>query len=79
MTHLYVLRKILKTIGKLGDGAYHHSRLRDDMDMDIVDLAELHNSLEEVYDISIPDKTFDHFRTVGDIIRFLETHATKIP
>ena len=79
MTNLYALRRILKTIGKLGDGAYHHSRLRDDLDMDIVDLAELHNSLEEVYDIVISAKTFDHFRTVGDIIRFLEAHSAKIP
>ena len=79
MTHLFALRRILKTIGQLGGGAYHHSRLRDDLEMDIVDLAELHNSLEEVYDLTIPEKTFDHFRTVGDIIHYLEAHSAKIP
>jgi len=79
MSHLYALRRILRTIGHLGGGAYHHSKLRDDLEMDIVDLAELHNSMEEVYEITIPDKTFDHFRTVGDIIRYLESISAKIP
>ena len=79
MSHLYALRKILRTIGTLAGGAYHHSKLRDDLEMDIVDLAELHNSIEEVYDITISDKTFDHFHTVGDIIRYLEAHSAKIP
>ncbi|MGC8873384.1 MAG: acyl carrier protein [Chloroflexia bacterium] len=44
----------------------------EDLNADSLDLVELIMSLEEEFDIEIPDEAAEKIRTVGDAIEYLE-------
>ncbi|MDD2227310.1 MAG: acyl carrier protein [Clostridia bacterium] len=48
------------------------SKLSEDLAVDSLDALELIMTLEEEFDISIPDNEAQNFKTVGDIITFIE-------
>lgn len=48
------------------------SKLSEDLDVDSLDAIELIMTLEEEFGISIPDNGAQNFKTVGDIITFIE-------
>ncbi|MBR3299476.1 MAG: acyl carrier protein [Clostridia bacterium] len=49
------------------------SRLIDDLKADSLDVVELVMGLEERYGIEIPDEDLPTIKTVGDIIRYIES------
>ena len=48
------------------------STLLEDLGADSIELVDLVMSVEEEYDIEVPDDALDNIRTVGDAVRFLE-------
>ncbi|MDD3397134.1 MAG: acyl carrier protein [Clostridia bacterium] len=48
------------------------SKLSEDLDVDSLDAIELIMTLEEEFSISIPDNEAQNFKTVGDIVTFIE-------
>lgn len=46
--------------------------LEDDLGADSLDAVELNMSLEEAFDISIPDEKLVDFKTVADIVDYIE-------
>ena len=46
--------------------------LVDDLGADSIELVDLIMSVEEEYDIEVPDDAADEIRTVGDAVRFIE-------
>ncbi len=48
----------------------------DDLGADSLDVVELVMTLEEVFDIEIPDDAVEEMRTIGDIQRFVESHVS---
>ena len=48
----------------------------DDLGADSLDVVELVMTLEEVFDIEVPDDVVEEMRTIGDIQRFVESHAS---
>ena len=50
------------------------SRLIDDLKADSIDLYELVMGLEERYGIEIPDNVLPTIKSVGDIVKFVESH-----
>ncbi len=49
------------------------SRLIDDLKADSIDLYELVMGLEERYGIEIPDNVLPTIKSVGDIVKFVES------
>ena len=49
------------------------SLLIDDLKADSIDLYELVSGLEERYDIEISDDVLPTIKTVGDIVRYIES------
>lgn len=47
----------------------------DDLGADSLDTVELIMSLEDSYDISIPDEEAEKMKTVGDVLNYLQTQA----
>ena len=47
----------------------------DDLGADSLDTVELIMSLEDSYDISIPDEEAEKMKTVGDVLTYLQTQA----
>ncbi len=48
----------------------------DDLGADSLDVVELVMTLEEAFDIEIPDDAVEEMRTIGDIQRFVESHVS---
>ena len=48
------------------------SSITDDLGADSLDVVDLIMSLEEEFDIEIPDEDIEAMKTVGDIVKFVE-------
>ena len=44
----------------------------DDLGADSLDVVDLVMSLEEAFDIEIPDDQVENIKTVGDIVKYIE-------
>ena len=59
---------------KLGDKEITvDSKIKEDLGADSLDILQLLMTSEETYGITIPDESLAEFRTVGDIVNYLET------
>ena len=47
--------------------------LVSDLEMDSFDLVQLVCSVEEEFDIRIPDKALKNFITIGDVAKYIES------
>ena len=48
------------------------SKIKDDLGADSLDILQLLMTIEETYGIQIPDEKLAAFKTVGDIVDYLE-------
>lgn len=74
-------KKILITLeekfGYLPDDIKPESNLKNDLDMDSIDIVELVMDIENTFDISIPDEKIEDFKTVRNLSDFVETLVEK--
>ena len=49
--------------------------LVDDLGADSLDVVDLVMTLEDEFDMEIPDKDITEVRTVGDVVKYLEEHS----
>lgn len=47
----------------------------DDLGADSLDIVDLVMTLEDEFDLEIPDEDIENVRTVGDIVKYLEERA----
>ena len=50
------------------------AKLKDDLNLDSLDSVELIMSAEEEFVIEIPDEDVMNFKTVNDIVNYIEEH-----
>ena len=50
------------------------SNLVGDLGADSLDVIDLAMSIEDEFDIEVPDDEIEKIKTVGDIVRFVEDH-----
>ena len=50
------------------------SKLKEDLELDSLDSVELIMSAEEEFGIEIPDEDVMNFKTVNDIVNYIEEH-----
>ena len=48
------------------------SLIADDLGADSIDVVDLIMSLEDEFDMEIPDEQVENIRTVGDLVHFVE-------
>ena len=46
--------------------------LLEDLDADSLDLIDLAMSLEDCFEVEGPDEELENFKTVGDIVKYIE-------
>lgn len=51
------------------------SSITDDLGADSLDVVDLVMSIEEEFDIEIPDEQVENVKTVGDIVKFIEENV----
>jgi acyl carrier protein len=49
------------------------SSIVDDLGADSLDVVDLIMSIEEEFDIEVPDEEIDEVKTVGDLVRYIES------
>ncbi len=47
----------------------------DDLGADSLDLADIVMSIEEEFDVEVPDDQLQNIKVVGDIVRYIEENA----
>lgn len=50
------------------------SSFKDDLGADSLDLFELVMALEEEYDVEIPTEDLENIATVGEVVKYIESH-----
>ena len=51
------------------------ANITDDLGADSLDIVDLVMYLEEEFDVEVPDEEVENIKTVGDIVKFLESHV----
>jgi len=70
------VKKILVEQLDVEEGAIApESSIIDDLGADSLDIVDMVMSLEEEFDIEIPDEEIESMRTVGDIVKFIEAKS----
>ena len=54
------------------------AQIKKDLGADSLDILQLLMRIEDQYGITIPDKALATFKTVGDVIAYLEQEGTQI-
>ena len=68
------VKEALRKQLKLGDREITmNSKIKDDLGADSLDTLQLLMTIEETYGITIPDENLAEFKTVGDIVNYLES------
>ncbi|MBR1663554.1 MAG: acyl carrier protein [Ruminococcus sp.] len=49
--------------------------ITDDLGADSLDVVDLVMSIEEEFDIEVPDEDVANMKTVGDIVKYIEANA----
>ncbi len=52
-----------------------NTHLVDDLGADSLDVVDLVMTLEDEFDMEIPDEDIENVRTVGDIVKYLEDRS----
>lgn len=48
--------------------------ISDDLGADSLDIVDLVMSLEEEFDLEIPDEAVESIKTIGDIVKYIENN-----
>lgn len=52
-----------------------NTNIEEDLGADSVEVIDLLMSLEDEFQIEIPDEAIDEIRTIGDLAAYIEEHA----
>ncbi len=63
---------IAENLGKDIDEISAETSLTKDLEADSIDAVEIIMAIEDWYDIEIPDEEAERFKTVADIVKFVE-------
>ncbi len=50
------------------------TNIEDDLGADSLDVVDMLMSLEDEFDVEIPDEQIDKIRTVGQLVSYIEEH-----
>lgn len=67
-----VQKIICEQFGTETDKVTMESSILEDFEADSLDLVDLAMSLEDEFDIEVPDEELENIKTVGDIVKLIE-------
>lgn len=68
------IKKIISEQFSIGEDLItENTVLLEDLDADSLDLIDLAMSLEDEFETEVPDEELENFKTVGDIVKYIET------
>ena len=57
------------------DKATMDSYIMEDFEADSLDVVDLVMSIEDEFGLEVPDDQIENFRTVGDVVRYIEENS----
>lgn len=66
---------IVDQLGAEEDAVTMEASIQDDLGADSLDVVDLIQSIEDEYDLSIPDEAVEGIKTVGDIVNYIEKNT----
>ncbi|WP_300279854.1 acyl carrier protein [Peptacetobacter sp.] len=69
-----VVEIIVDQLGVENEGITMETSLMDDLEADSLDAVEIIMSLEDEFDMEIPDTEAENFKSIGDIVRYIESN-----
>lgn len=60
-----------------GEDITADTAIQDDLGADSLDAVDLVMNLEEAFDIEIAEEALDGFKTVGDVVRFIDENLPE--
>ncbi|MBQ8281019.1 MAG: acyl carrier protein [Lachnospiraceae bacterium] len=58
-------------------GVNEETSFQEDLRIDSLDLFEVVTALEDEYEIEIPQEELDNLKTVGDVVKFLQSKGIE--
>jgi acyl carrier protein len=68
---------VVEQLGVAGDEVAPASSFVDDLGADSLDVVELVMALEEEFGVEIPDEDAEKIATVGEAVKYIETHMSE--
>ena len=59
------------------DAVTMEASITDDLGADSLDVVDLVMSIEESFDVEIPDEEVENIKTVGDIVKYIENKVEE--
>ena len=56
------------------DAVTMDTAIQEDLNADSIDVVDLVVSIEDEFDIEIPDEEIEDVKTVGDVVKYVEEH-----
>lgn len=66
---------IVEQLGVEEDVVTLEANIQDDLGADSLDIVDLIQTIEDEYDLSIPDDAVENIKTVGDIVAYVEKNT----
>lgn len=57
------------------DAVTMEASITDDLGADSLDIADIVMSIEEEFDVEVPDDQLQNIKVVGDIVKYIEENA----
>ncbi len=68
---------IVEVLDAAADDVTEEASIIDDLGADSLDVVDLISSVEEEFDIEIPDEKVESIKTVGDIVAYIEGSVSE--
>ncbi len=66
---------VIEQLGVEEDIVTPEANIQDDLGADSLDIVDLIQTIEDEYDLSIPDEAVESIKTVGDIVAYVEKNT----
>lgn len=75
MTFDKIKEIVVDQLGVEEDVVTLDANIQDDLGADSLDIVDLIQTIEDEYDLSIPDEAVESIKTVGDIVAYVEKNT----
>ena len=66
---------IVDQLGVEKDDVAMDANLQEDLGADSLDIVDLITTIEDEFELSIPDEAVENIKTVGDIVNYIEKNS----
>ena len=68
---------IVEQLGVEEDAVTAEANIQEDLGADSLDIVDLIQTIEDEYDLSIPDEAVEEIKTVNDIVNYIEKNTEE--